>query len=188
MPQRFCVSELVPEGYSPAFRMSLLRTAAVAALLAIAALSAAKPPFLKVFMAYYKINPHSAIGKARCLNCHQSPGPPHRNPYGNAVSRALADAHARFVNEEILKSVETKDMGEGLTFLAKIKHDMPPGQPKPKAVKPKGKSKSKGKSKKQAALLNEPHVILMLALAGLGPISLITHRASRASGPPTANC
>ena len=108
-----------------------MRTVAICLLLAFAALASAKPPFLKVFMAAYNIDPESAIGKARCLNCHENPGPPNRNAYGKLVQQALRATNSRMVTPDILKMVEAKDMGEGLTFLQKIERDLPPGQPIP---------------------------------------------------------
>jgi hypothetical protein len=162
-----------------------LRTALLAVLIATAAIGAAKPPFLKVFMAYYKINPNSAIGKARCLNCHQFPGPPRRNPYGLAVGAALFQAQSRMVTPEMLKSIENKDMGEGLSFLAKIKHDMPPGQPKPKTAKPAPKptkrkpvKKAKGKSKSKKHALFLPTGSGTAFLMCLAPLGLLVWRRS----------
>lgn len=108
-----------------------MRSLLLCVLVFAAAISAAKPPFLKVFMATYNIDPNSVIGKARCLNCHENPGPPNRNAYGKLVKQALIANDERMVTPEILKSIEGKDMGEGLTFLQKIQRDLPPGQPIP---------------------------------------------------------
>jgi outer membrane biosynthesis protein TonB len=143
--------------------LAVRRLVILFAFLAAASISAAKPPFLKVFMAFYKIDPNSVIGKTRCLNCHEAPGPPNRNPYGKLVKLALTENGVRMVSPEILEALETKNMGEGLTFIQKIKKDLPPGQPAPKEAlakpkptppadkpkKPKSRPKSKPKGSKR---------------------------------------
>ena len=120
-----------------------LRLALIALVVSVAAVSAAKPPFLKVFLSTYKINPNGKIAKAKCLNCHQPPAPPVRNAYGKAVQAAMAAAKSRMVTAEILKSVEKKDAGDKVSYITKIKADKVPGEliakPKKPAAKPKGK-------------------------------------------------
>ena len=139
--------------------------------LASACFAAAKPPFLKVFFNVYKIKETSAIGKARCLNCHLPPGPPKRNPYGLAVQDALRANHARMVTPEMLLSIEKKNMGDGMTFVAKIKKDLMPGvaAPKKKAI---AKPKAKAAGKKHALLLPNPSqntgALMLLSLSAIG--------------------
>ena len=94
-------------------------------------MSTAKPPFWRAFVALYNIKPDSVIGKTRCLTCHEPPGPPKRNTYGDAVEAALRAANARFITPDMLKSIEKKDAGDKVPFISKIKHDIPPGQIKP---------------------------------------------------------
>ena len=106
------------------------RLIALLFVVALAGVAAAKPPFLKVLMAAYKIKPESKIGKARCLNCHTPPGPPLRNEYGKAIESALRANHARMVTPDMLKSVENQKSADGMTYAAKIKKDLVPGQPK----------------------------------------------------------
>jgi hypothetical protein len=146
-----------------------LRLLGVLTCIGFACLAAAKPPFLKVFFNLYKIKETSAIGKARCLNCHLPPGPPKRNPYGLAVQEALLTNHARMVTPEMLVSIEKKNMGEALTFGAKIKKDIPPGKALPK-TKPTAKGKIKPAGKKHAMMIPNGigAPIFMLGIAPLG--------------------
>lgn len=95
-------------------------------------------------MATYGIDPESKIGKARCLNCHLPPAPPDRNPYGAALQKAMVAANSRKMTAEILKSVESKEAYKGVTYLARIQKDIPPGSPAPAAKKP-APPKKKGK-------------------------------------------
>ena len=128
--------------------------------LALIAFAAAKPPFWKVFMATYNIDPNSKIGKNRCLNCHMPPGPPKRNPYGLAVGEALHAANSRMVTADILAGVAMKNDGDGVPFIDKIKKDIPPAtimpkaapkpKPTPKTTKPKKKVVHKTKAKKRS--------------------------------------
>ncbi len=157
----------------------MIRSLKIFALLScvgLAGLAAAKPPFLKVFFNLYKIKETSAIGKARCLNCHLPPGPPKRNAYGLAVQDALRANNARFVTPEILMSVEKKNMGEGLTFVAKIKKDIPPGQAIPKKPVKKGKSKPAGK---KHAMLFPAGSGMPIFMLGIAPLGLAFNRARR---------
>lgn len=114
-------------------------------------------------MAFYNIQPDSVIGKTRCLNCHNPPGPPKRNPYGNAVEAALKAANTRMVTADILKSIEHKDAGDKVPFIAKIKHDTPPAQ-----IKQAGKAPAKkASSKRQKSALNQVSAgALVLACLG----------------------
>src|SRR5947199_7171396 len=99
-----------------------MRTSRLVALLILAAgasLAAAKPAFLKAFMAAYNISPNSKIGMTRCLICHQPPGPPNRNPYGLAVQAAQSAAQSRMVTAEILRGVENENAGDGVAFITK---------------------------------------------------------------------
>lgn len=136
-------------GYSPrlgSHRLSYFRTALISLILFSTGICLAKPPFFKVFTATYKPKPNSKLAKARCLTCHQPPGPPNRNPYGKQVKAALEAAHARMVTPEILHSIEQKDAGDGVPFITKIKKGLPPGAvAKSRAGKPR---KSKPKHKK----------------------------------------
>lgn len=180
MPAAICHSYNV-------FRNSLsLRIVVLALLVAAASLSAAKPPFLKVFLATYKIKEDSKIGKLRCLNCHMPPAPPMRNPYGKAIQEALFAAHSRMVTPEILKSVEPKNMGDGLAYIEKIKKDIPPAEAKPKPTKakpkptaklPKGKSTKGNPPKKHAMLFPERSAgTTALVLLCLAPIAVFVRR------------
>lgn len=108
--------------------MRVARPLFLCALVGLSALGAAKPPFLKLFLATYAIKPESKIGKARCLNCHLPPGPPDRNMYGAEVGKAMAAANSRRLTAEILKSVEKKQASKGVTYLNRIKKDIPPGE------------------------------------------------------------
>lgn len=152
--------------------MRPLRIFAIAFLIVAACFGVAKPPFLKVFMSTYKIKPDSNLGRARCLICHLPPGPPKRNPYGKTVQAALESVHARMVTLEILKSVEKKDMGDGATFISKIKSDSLPGVAKAKPVK---KPAKKAKHKKHLALL-DPTGVAALAAAAIGASALAIRR------------
>jgi len=116
--------------------LKLNRSAAISIFVLCAAFSAAKPPFLKVLLATYKVSPTSELGKSKCLACHQSPAPPNRNPYGLAVQKAMAAAHSRMVTAEILKSVEKLDSdGDGAANIEEIKANTLPGDPKSKPKK-----------------------------------------------------
>ena len=128
-----------------------LKTVFAILLASFACLCSAKPPFLRVFMETYNISPDSAIGKARCLNCHLPPGPPKRNPFGLAVASAMEDANSRVLTADILRTVEGKDAGNGMTFLAKIKADLPPGEPVPAKPTPSPKPAPKPVSPKAGA-------------------------------------
>jgi hypothetical protein len=118
-----------------------IRIAVIGLLVVFACVCAAKPPFLKVYLATYKIKPESALGKARCLNCHQPPAPPIRNAYGKSVQAAMAAAKSRMVTADILRGIEKKNAGDGVSYVSKIKSDKLPGVAKAKiASKPKKKS------------------------------------------------
>ncbi|MBS1716992.1 MAG: hypothetical protein JSS72_04600 [Armatimonadetes bacterium] len=129
--------------------MNLNRTAAISIFIVTAAISAAKPPFLKTFMETYKPKPDSLLAKSRCLICHMPPGPPIRNAFGRDVQAALRAAHERMVTPEILKSVELKDSdGDGVKNIDEIKAGTMPGDPKSKpATKPTKPIKKKKKKK-----------------------------------------
>jgi hypothetical protein len=133
-----------------------------ALLLASAAVAAAKPPFWRAFVALYNIKPDSVIGKTRCLNCHQPPGPPKRNAYGNAVEAALRAANARMVTPEMLKSIEHKDAGDKVAFIAKIKADIPPAQLK--ATGKKSVKKAATKPPKTAHFSGSAGALLLVCL------------------------
>lgn len=95
--------------------MTLLRLSTIGMFFVLFSLGFAKPPFMKVFLDAYKINPYSPLGKARCLSCHFPPAPPKRNSYGLDVQAAMEKVHARMLTAEILKSVEKKDSdGDGV--------------------------------------------------------------------------
>ena len=134
--------------------MNPFRIAAIFLFVSAACFAAAKPPFLKIFLATYKVDPNSDLGKARCLTCHLPPSPPKRNPYGLLVQKALEDAHGRIITPEMLKSIESKDAdGDGFTNIQEIKAGTLPGnaQSKPKG-KPKSKPKAKHKKGKSAMI------------------------------------
>jgi hypothetical protein len=158
-------------------------------VLGLAAIAAAKPPFLKVLMATYKIKENSKIGQARCLNCHMPPGPPARNFYGRAVQAALFAGNARMVTPEMLKSIESQKGDDGMTYLAKIKGDIPPGQLAPKPFKKPAKGKAKPKKKKGKSLGKKPHAFLprgtstAILLMGIAPIGMLVFRRAL---PPDA--
>jgi len=148
--------------------LSSLRICGFVTLALCATLCFAKPPFLKVFLATYHINPNSALGRAKCLTCHQPPAPPRRNPYGLDLQAALEAAHARMITPEMLRSIEKKDSdGDGFSNLAEIRAGTLPGDAhsKPKSAlhhRTKHKkilhrgSKHKKIGRRRAALLDQP--------------------------------
>ena len=152
--------------------MKSLKFLSLISFFVVSSFCLAKPPFLKVFMNTYGIKEDSAIGKARCLNCHLPPGPPNRNPYGKAVQAALERAQARMVTAEILKSVELKNGGGTVNFITKIKKDIPPGTMtgagKPAAKPAKAKAKAKRPSKKRAMLFGGASAWLLMCMGGAG--------------------
>lgn len=152
--------------------MKLTRSVISLLFICTAGLCAAKPPFLRVFLATYGINPDSKLAQNRCLNCHQPPGPPHLNPYGKTVQAAMESAGARMLTADILRTVEHKNAGDGVPFLSKIKADFPPGQ-----LKPKKKPASKKPGKKRAEL--PVSGLALIAVGGLG--SLLSLSLGRAS-------
>ena len=142
-------------------------------LICAAAFAAAKPPFLKVFMATYKIDPNSTLGKERCLICHQPPGPPRRNAYGRQVGAALDAAHERMVTAEMLTGIEKKNDGDGVAFITKIKKGIPPADPMPKAAKPSKPAKKTKKPAKKKHVAFLPQGSSGLVLMCLAPLALI---------------
>ncbi len=153
--------------------MKLTRTVAVALLLTLASLCFAKPPFLKLFLSTYNIQPGSKLGQARCIICHEPPGPPKRNPYGKQVQAALEAAHARFVTVEMLRSIEKKNVGDGVTNITKIKGDKLPGVLQPKAKKPSKHQKSGSRTKKRAEPTDIPASVILLTST---PLALLSWR------------
>ena len=156
-----------------------------AALVLVAASQCfAKPPFWKVFVDTYHINPNSAIGKARCLTCHAPP--PRRNAYGLEVQAALEAAHARMVTPEILRSIEKKDAdGDGFTNIAEIKADSMPGdaKSKPAVAKPvkkhplaRHKKHKRARRHRNKLSISEPaaipFVLIALSVGAMGCSSL----------------
>jgi len=157
-------------------------------LLFVAAYALAKPPFWKVFVETYHINPNSAIGKAKCLTCHLPPAPPKRNPYGLQVQAALEAANARMVTPEMLHSIEKQDAdADGFNNITEIRADSLPGD---KTSKPHDKRRAKHVKKRRAArrrkaALNEQPLYSSVALT-LIPISLmgvLGRRRANSIGP-----
>ena len=139
----------------------------------------AKPPFWKVFVETYHINPNSVIGKAKCLTCHLPPAPPKRNSYGLQVQEALEAAHERMVTPEMLHSIEKKDAdGDGFTNITEIKADSLPGDATSKPVKKKRKAvphtrhKAARGHRKKLALSEESAFALALITLSLGAVGL----------------
>jgi len=131
-------------------KATLSRIIALALLTAAVSVCEAKPPFLKAFMSTYKLKEDSAIGKARCLNCHQPPGPPRRNPYGMAVQAEMSKQHSRMVTTDILRAIEKQNDGDGVAFITKINKGISPANPMPKPPVKAKPAKSKSKPKKHA--------------------------------------
>jgi len=153
--------------------LTLFRVAFLGVLLVAAAVCSAKPPFLKVFLATYHVQPDSNLGKARCLICHQPPAPPIRNPYGRQVQMALLASGGRMVTPGILKSVEKQNIGDGVTNISKIKSDSLPGVVKAKAKPPSKAKKGKHRaSKRKKPLASLPPAsgagLLLLSSVPLG--------------------
>jgi hypothetical protein len=88
----------------------------------------------------------------------------------------MAAAGVRMVSPDILKGLETKKGPDGVAFLTKIKKDVPPGNPMPKApAKPSKPSKTKGKptkGNKHAMFIPEGSSVILL-LCSLAPFALV---------------
>ena len=170
---------------------AVYRSVAILAFILCAIAAFAKPPFLRVFVETYGIKDDSKIGKARCLVCHQPPGPPARNAYGATVGAALAAANQRMVTADILKSIENKNDGDGVSFISKIKSDVLPADPKPvvkkdppkkpvqpakkpsKAVKAKTKKSKRKLVKKKIALIPQSANGAAWVMLSIAPIGLL---------------
>lgn len=101
----------------------------------------AKPQFWETFKQTYAVMTSTPIGKAKCLTCHASAGPPELNPYGLMVKAALRSANTKEVTPDILKSIEDKDAdGDNFTNGQEITEGTLPGDPKshPDAPPPGG--------------------------------------------------
>lgn len=165
--------------------MNLARTAAVVLFTVAAGACLAKPPFLRIFLATYKVDPNSELGRARCLTCHMPPGPPVRNPFGKDVQAALRATHARMISPELLRSIEQKDSdGDGFSNIAEIKAGTLPGnaQSKPHPAKPKKTHpKPKKHKKKKLAMLgiSDSSGAALLLLPGALVGGLLVRRSSR---------
>lgn len=116
--------------------MFKLKALTLAICLLAAPLAFAKPEFLRVFRDAYKVSRNSTLWNARCLTCHELPGPPRRNPYGLDVEAALKQARSDVLTADILKKVENKDSDrDGFTNIAEIKAGTLPGDAKSKPSK-----------------------------------------------------
>ena len=144
--------------------MKLFRIIAIGLLMLSACASLAKPPFLKVFLSTYKIDPNSELGKARCQACHMPPAPPQRNSYGLQVQTQMEASHERMITPELLHLIEKKDAdGDGVINLDEIKAGMLPGDSKSKPIpkpKPKPKTKTRQKAKQRAKRKNTKRIVM----------------------------
>lgn len=140
------------------------RTVAILLLIVAAGCCFAKPPFYRVFLATYNVDPNSALGKAKCLTCHQAPAPPRLNPYGQAVYQELQKAKSRMITSEMLHAIEKLDSdGDGFTNIEEIragtlpgdatskpsKHEARPGLVPSKKNPPKGLKAAAAKHKRR---------------------------------------
>jgi len=120
-----------------------LRTIVALSILAIAAVSEAKPKFLDLFIATYKPDAASALGQAKCGICHTTP--PKRNPYGKDLKKLIDASSDGDLTVDMLKQVENIDSdGDGWSNGDEIKQGFLPGDPSshPPGTAPKGAKKS----------------------------------------------
>lgn len=115
--------------------------------LLVVSLSYAKPPFLRTFLEVYKIKEGSKIASARCKICHVQAGPPDKNPYGEAVLKALRDSNERMVSPDILKKVEMMKGADKVEYVKKIYANVLPTDPLPSTKHPIKHKKTSKKHK-----------------------------------------
>ena len=91
-------------------------------------IASANPPFTKIFVEKYKIEPTSNLGKAACLVCHVKVKGGKLNLYGTDVKAALKAKDTKKLTPAILASVESLDSTKsGKKNIEKIKADVNPG-------------------------------------------------------------
>jgi uncharacterized membrane protein len=91
---------------------------------------AARPVYPAVVRMTYPLKANGVVEKAldSCLLCHDSPGPPRLNPYGNDVRAALTQANTRTLTPALLRSINDRDSdGDGFTNAAEFAADTLPG-------------------------------------------------------------
>ena len=97
-------------------------------LIAGAALSEAKPRFLKALLNTYTVDPASALGQAKCAICHTNV--PQRNAYGKDVKKLLDASSDGQVTAELLHQLDAVDSdGDGWSNGDEIKQGFLPGDP-----------------------------------------------------------
>jgi uncharacterized membrane protein len=105
-----------------------LRLLSAFLLFAVAGAVEAKPPFLITFNDYYKPDPSSALGQAKCGICHTQP--PTRNAYGKDLKKLVDASSDGNLTVDMLKQVESLDSdGDGYTNADEIIAGFLPGDP-----------------------------------------------------------
>jgi len=105
----------------------LMFTTAGLATLAISAI--ALGGFMVTFDKTYAIEKDSALGKAKCMVCHNDMSGKKLNLYGTDLRNAMKAANSKKVTAAILKAIEQKDSnGNGKSNIDEIKADMLPGK------------------------------------------------------------
>ena len=91
----------------------------------------ALPKFLNVFRKTYAPQAGSRLAQAKCVTCHVSAGPPHRNAYGKMAERAMHGSGTHDLTASVLRMIEAKDADrDGVTNGQEIGAGTLPGDPK----------------------------------------------------------
>ncbi len=119
----------------------MLKVLCAVGMISAACISSAKPPFLITFKEYYKPNPSSVLGQAKCEICHGQV--PRRNPYGKELKKLLDSSSDGKLTVDMLKQVEGADSdGDGYTNADEIIGGVLPGDPASHPSGPAGKATS----------------------------------------------
>lgn len=98
----------------------------IGGLIGMFAMAAALGSFVKVFNDTYKVNPASALGKAKCMICHTTKMGGAMNAYGADLKKALKGS--KTLTAKVLHSIDALDSDkDGAKNGAEIKAGKLPG-------------------------------------------------------------
>ncbi|MCW5935859.1 MAG: hypothetical protein KIT11_00945 [Fimbriimonadaceae bacterium] len=104
------------------------RTLTIVTVLSAAAMAMAFATATKTFNDFYKVDPGSDLGKAKCMVCHVSAKGGKLNPYGADLKVVVDKAKRKKLLVEDLKAVEKMDSNkDGVNNLDTIKKGKLPG-------------------------------------------------------------